>query len=499
LESFDDAALQALMTGLGGHCIETLTEAFAAADDDRPTLFIAYTIKGFGLPLQGHKDNHAGLMTTTQVEALRDSLGIPAGQEWDAFAGLSAADTDMLRDFLSRTPLWNAPPRRYDAAKVPVPERAAYPAFEAKPQATQAAFGRILLELAKSHPATAERLVTTSPDVTVSTNLGAFVNQRGLFRRAAMPDVFHEAKIPSTQKWASHLAGQHVELGIAEHNLFLNLAALGLTAELWGERLLPIGTVYDPFIARGLDALNYACYQDARFMLVATPSGLTLGPEGGAHQSIHTPLIGIGQPKLIYFEPAFVDELAEAMRWSFEHMQAEDGGSVYLRLTTRVIDQPARVDDAWRDDALEGAYWLTPPAADSELALVFCGAVAPEVLEAAAELAADYGQVGVLNVVSPGRLHRGWMQARRARWTGAGADRSHAERLLDALPRHAGLVTVIDGAPAALSWLGGVKGHRVSPLGVDSFGQVGDLPDLFAAYRLDAAAIVDASAELFLS
>jgi pyruvate dehydrogenase E1 component len=324
------------------------------------------------------------------------------------------------------------------------------------------------------------------------------VNQRGLFRRRETPDVFRQARIPSAQKWGGGAAGQHVELGIAEHNLFLNLAALGLAAPIWGERLLPVGTVYDPFIARGLDALNYACYQDARFMLVATPSGLTLGPEGGAHQSISTPLIGIGQPKLTYFEPAFVDELAEVMRWSFEHMQAPDGGSVYLRLTTRAIAQPERADDAWREDALSGAYWLKPPALGAEAAIAFCGAVAPEVLAAAVALADDIPGLGVLNVVSPGLLHRDWMAAQRARWRDGGARESHAGRLLSRLAPGAGLVTVIDGSPGALSWLGGVLGQRVAPLGLDAFGQVGDLPDLYAHYRLDVDAIVEACAGLFL-
>jgi pyruvate dehydrogenase E1 component len=499
LESFDDAGLHELMIGLGGHCMETLVEAFAAAaKDDTPTLFIAYTIKGFGLPLQGHKDNHAGLMTPSQVEALRETMGVPAGEEWAPFAGLSDEAAKELRAFIDGQPFAEKVERRHEARAIPVPARGDFPVPEGREQATQAAFGKILLELAKGDGELADRIVTTSPDVTVSTNLGGFVNQRGLFRRKESRDVFRDAKIPSPQKWAGGGAGQHVELGIAEHNLFLNLGALGLSAPLWGERLIPIGTVYDPFISRGLDALNYACYQDARFMLVATPSGLTLGPEGGAHQSIYTPLIGIGQPGLTYFEPAFVDELSEVMRWSFEHMQAEDGGSVYLRLTTRAIAQPERADDAWREDALKGAYWLRKPAAGGEAALVFCGAVAPEVLAAADELAEDLPGLGVLNVVSPGLLHRDWMAARRGRWTEGARRTSHAEALLGELAPTAGLVTVIDGSPATLSWLGGVKGMRVSSLGLDSFGQVGDLPDLYRRYRLDAEAIVDAAADLFL-
>ncbi|MBV8682888.1 MAG: transketolase [Caulobacteraceae bacterium] len=499
LEGYDDQALHELMVGLGGHCVETLIEAFdAAARDDTPTLFIAYTVKGFGLPLQGHKDNHAGLMTSSQVETLRQAMGVPQGEEWAPFGGLEPADARDLADFIASTPL--APPshRRLTAEPVSVPPRQAFPRPEGAEQSTQAAFGRILLDLARSKEPIADRIVTTSPDVTVSTNLGGFVNQRGLFRKLDSADVFRDARIPSPQRWAGGKAGQHIELGIAEHNLFLNLAALGLAAPHFGQRLLPIGTVYDPFISRGLDALNYACYQDARFMLVATPSGLTLGPEGGAHQSIYTPLIGMAQPGLTYFEPAFVDELAEVMRWSFEHMQAPGGGSVYLRLTTRAISQPARADDAWISDALRGAYWLTPPAEGARAAIVFCGAIAPEVLDAAAQLAEDVPGLGVLNVVSPGLLHREWMDARRARWQVGASAQSHAERLLSRLAAGAGLVTVIDGAPATLSWLGGVLGMATSALGVDAFGQVGDLPDLYRHYRLDADAIVEACAELFL-
>jgi pyruvate dehydrogenase E1 component len=322
------------------------------------------------------------------------------------------------------------------------------------------------------------------------------VNQRGLFRRQELPDVFRRSGIPSPQKWQGNPAGQHVELGIAEHNLFLMLAAAGLSAPLFGARLFPVGTVYDPFIARGLDALNYGCYQDARFLLVATPSGLTLGGEGGAHQSINPPLIAMGQPGLTHYEPAYADELALLMAESFRHMQADDGGSVYLRLSTRNLVQPERRDDGWKAGVLAGASWFVPPAGDSPLALVAMGAVMPEALEAHAALAEDVPGLGLLQVTSPAKLHRDWSAARAARWTGGAAQVSHIETLLAALPADAGLVTLLDGAPAALSWLGGVRGQRVSPLGTDRFGQTGTLPDLYREYRLDADAIVEAAAEL---
>jgi pyruvate dehydrogenase E1 component len=276
------------------------------------------------------------------------------------------------------------------------------------------------------------------------------------------------------------------------------LAALGLSAPTFGTRLLPIGTVYDPFIARGLDALNYGCYQNARFLLVATPSGVTLGPEGGAHQSINSPLIGMGQPGLTYFEPAFADELALTMRWAFEHMQAEDGGSVYLRLTTRAIEQVERTDDGWQEDALKGGYWLMRPAPGAEAAIVFTGAIAPEAIAAWHDLKDDIPGLGLLNVTSPDLLHRGWSARHAARWQGGDTSRAHVETLLRELSPTAGLVTIIDGSPSALSWLGGVRGQKVSALGLDRFGQTGDLPDLYRTYRLDSDAIADAAAELFL-
>ncbi|AMK26550.1 transketolase [Sphingobium sp. TKS] len=495
LDGYDDPALAALMTNLGGHCVETLLEAFAAADDETPTMFIAYTIKGFGLPLAGHKDNHSGMMNPPQIAVLRANLNIAEGQEWEPYGGLGDNVAAELKAFVGRSAFAATPPE-HQAEAVPVPARLPVP--EGEEQSTQSAFGRILMDLAKAGDPLGDRIVTTAPDVTQTTNLGGFVNRRGLFRRSELKDVFHAAKIPSAQKWSGHAAGQHIELGIAENNFFLMLAALGLSAPQFGTRLLPIGTVYDPFIARGLDALNYGCYQDARFLLVGTPSGLTLGAEGGAHQSINTPLIGMGQPDLDYFELAFADEVALMMRHAFEHMQKPDGSSVYLRLSTRSIPQVARTGGEWETDALKGGYWLRQPAPGSEAAIIFTGAIAPEALAAWDILSEDMPGLGLLNVTSPDLLHRGWSARRAARWTDKSVAPSHVEQLLSALAPGAGLITVIDGSPGALSWLGGVKGMRVSPLGIDRFGQTGDLPDLYRTYRLDADAIVEAAAELFL-
>ena len=495
LDSFDDDGLAALMTNLGGHCIESLMDAFDSADDERPTLFIAYTVKGYGLPLAGHKDNHSGMMNPAQIDQLRTTMGIEAGEEWAPFAGLGGNMAAKLKNFI-RSGVLAAKPAEPVADYIPVPARLAVPSGDV--QSTQAAFGHVLLDLAKSSEALADRIVTTAPDVTQTTNLGGFVNQRGLFRRSDVADLFREAKIPSAQKWAAHAAGQHIELGIAENNFFLLLTSLGLAAPHFGTRLIPVGTVYDPFIARGLDALNYGCYSDARFLLVGTPSGLTLGPEGGAHQSINTPLIGMGQPGLAYFEPAYADEVALFMRWAFEHLQMPDGSSVYLRLSTRQVPQVERANTDWEADALKGGYWLRRPAAGAEAAIAFTGAIAPEVLAAYDQLLDDIPGLGVLNVTSPDVLHREWSASKAARWTDKNAQRCQAEDLLSVLAPDAGIVTVIDGSPGALSWLGGVQGMRVSPLGTDRFGQTGDLRDLYAEYRLDSVAIIDAMAELFL-
>lgn len=495
LSTLDDPGLAALMTNLGGHCMESIIDAFEGADDDRPTLFIAYTVKGHGLPLAGHKDNHSGMMNTNQIHQFRDSLGISEGAEWDKWGGLGANVAARLQSFVDDSPIAR---KLREGVADPVAVPAVLAAPEGSEQSTQAAFGRILLDIAKSGEPLADRIVTTAPDVTQTTNLGAFVNQRGLFRRQELADVFQKAKIPSAQKWTQHAAGQHIELGIAENNFFLLLASLGLAAPHFGTRLLPVGTVYDPFISRGLDALNYGCYQDARFLLVGTPSGITLAGEGGAHQSINTPLIGMGQPNLDYFEPAYADEVALMMRHAFDHMQQPDGSSVYLRLSTRAIAQVQRDDSSWQDGALKGGYWLKPPRHNADAAIVFTGVVAPEALAAWEQLSEDMPGLGLLNVTSPDLLHRQWSAQRAARWTGKPLRESQAETLLSALAPTAGLITVLDGAPGALSWLGGVCGHRVSPLGIDRFGQTGDAPDLYETYRIDAAAIVDAAAELFL-
>ena len=503
VDGLSDDELGALMTNLGGHDIETVIDTLRAAeaDGDQPVCFIAYTIKGMGLPFAGHKDNHAGLMTKEQMQEFRAQMRIRPGHEWDRFEGLDVPEAELAA-FLEACPFaakLTPEGRRLTAPFVAVPAALPMPRVAGRKVSTQAGFGDILAEIGRGQGELkdlAEHILTTSPDVTVSTNLGPWVNRRGIFDRHTRNDVFRDAKLASAQRWGMSPKGQHIELGIAEQNLFLLLGAAGLAPGMTGARVLPIGTVYDPFVNRGLDALIYACYQDARFILVSTPSGLTLAPEGGQHQSVNTPLIGMAADRLASFEPAHVDELAILLRHAFSFMQRTEGSSVWLRLSTRAIEQPSRVLDP--EAVIAGAHWVVPPAEGARIALAYQGPVAPEALAAFAELAAEEPGAGLLAITSSDRLHAGWLAAMRARRGGDRRAAAYVEQVLAPLARGAALVTVLDGHPATHAWLGAVRGQRVVPLGPDRFGQSGDIPDLYRVYDIDADAILDACAQALL-
>tara|TARA_B100001123_G_C15236251_1_gene997227 strand:+ start:1 stop:1278 length:1278 start_codon:yes stop_codon:yes gene_type:complete len=414
------------------------------------------------------------------MEDFKTAHMIRDGYEWDISEGLDF-DNSIIEKFLNNAP-FNQRTSSVQVKKITVPS---FKVPSGKSLSTQEAFGRILNDLGREKNEFSDRIVTTTPDVTVTTNMAGWVNQRGLFHREELIDLFREEKVPSAFKWTMNPSGQHIELGIAENNLFLLLSVLGLSDRLFGTRLFPVSALYDPFISRGLDALNYACYQDARFLLVATPSGISLAPEGGAHQSVFTPLIGIGQPGLTSFEPAFADELTTIMEWSFEHMQKIDGGAVYLRLSTKNIDNSNRSNFAQKkNEIVSGAYWLKEPNPGSELAIVYSGAIAPEAILAHDQILEDIPGAGLLAITSPDLLYKDW-----------NSGGSRAESLLSLLAPDAALVTVLDGHPATLSWMGAVLNHTTTSLGVDQFGQSGNLPDLYREYKIDADAIIDGAAE----
>jgi pyruvate dehydrogenase E1 component len=496
LDNYSDEQLSALMANLGGHDMELLCEAFHNVQDDKPRCFVAYTVKGYGLPLAGHKDNHAGMITPDQMTQFQADNNISDGEQWLPHAALSYSEKELNAFFdvvpynQRKAPKALHPVLTIDEFKTPVGDKSS----------TQVAFGKVMSQIAASKAEFANRVVTTAPDVASSTNLSAWVNKRGVYHRIIKEDTFKDEQIPSTLKWLQSPKGQHIELGIAESNLFSLLSSLGQAEKHFGERLLPIGTVYDPFICRGLDALNYACYQDARFMLIGTPAGITLAPEGGAHQSFNTQLIGMAQPNLLSFEPAYSDEVACIMQWSLDHMQKPEGCSTYLRLSTRSIEQPQReLTPTLKDEIIQGAYWHQKPAENSALAIVYIGVIAPEAKQAFEQLLEEMPGAGLLAVTSADKLYADWQKAKTARQKGDKSARAHIENLLGQLADNAGLVTVVDGYPTTLTWLGGVLGHRVEGLGVTSFGQSGDSIDLYQHYRIDADAILDACASSCLN
>ncbi len=502
IDPMSDDELAALMTNLAGHDLGTLTRSFrGATKTDQPTVFLAYTIKGMGLPFAGHKDNHAGMMTPDQMEAFRGVMNIRTGHEWDRLEGL--AQPEAVARFIKETtyarPLTPAG-RRLAAGRVVVPDVLPQPKIAGRRMSTQGGFGEMLSEIGRAQGESAElsrHIVTMSPDVAVSTNLGPWINRRGIFDRHSREDVFRDGKLASAQRWGSNPEGQHIELGIAEQNLFLLLGAAGLSHDLNGARLLPIGTVYDPFVNRGHDALYYACYQDARFLLVSTPSGITLAPEGGQHQATNTPLLGIVQDRLASFEPAYCDELHILLRHALDWMQRPEGSAVWLRLSTQLLVQPARRLEA--TEVIKGAHWVVPPGPGARIIIAYQGAVAGEAEAAFALLRDDEPHAGLLSLTSPDRLYAGWRKAQNRRRNGDGTATSYIETILQTLSPRAKIVSVLDGHPAAHAWLGAVRGQQVMALGPDHFGQSGDIPDLYRVYQIDTQAIIEACAEALLN
>ena len=481
LDRRSDDELGCLMENLGGNCVETMAKEFAEINHNRPVCFLAYTIKGWGTPIAGHKDNHGGLMTLNQMQKWQSNMSIREGHEWDRLEAV--ADKASFQRWLDQVPFFQSKNRRFDDVIFRVPSLAL---DKSKSASTQASFGKILDTIARGDDEIVERIVTLSPDVSGTTSLGSWINRKKLFSRQPIRDAFKDAKIPSTAKWEFDSSGQHIELGIAEMNLFLALAAAGLSSSLFGKRLLPIGTVYDPFVCRGLDALNYACYQDSRFMIIGTPSGVTLAPEGGAHQSIVTPLIGMGQDGLTSFEPAFTDELSVIMEWGFSHMQLDDGGSVYLRLSTKPVEQPQReMTPELAADIIKGAYWLRKPGPNCELVIAYQGVIAQEAILAAGHLGEFRRDIGVLAITSADRIYAEFKtQSHNLNKT------SHIETLLADVPNYAKMLTVIDGHPATLTWLGGVRGNPTISHGVDHFGQTGQINDLYQHFAIDHESLV---------
>ena len=507
-----DDELAALVTDLAGHDLRSLLAAFAACDaeKDRPSVVFAYTVKGWGLPIAGNPRNHSALLTTTQVGEMRAQAGLAEDTEWDRFDPLTPAGQWVAarREHLAR------PPRRsalHHGAAVTVPDATGL--RTGRPLSTQEAFGRILVDLSRDE-GVAPYLVTAAPDVATSTNLAGFINRTKVFS----PDARRSWSEDAVLKWAEGPDGHHIELGISEMNLFLLLGQLGLAWDLSDQPLLPVGTVYDPFVLRGLDAFIYSVYSGARFVVAGTPSGVTLAPEGGAHQSTITPSVGLELPGVTFIEPAYATALdwllcgalqaiatanAAALGPTRDGTPVMEDGSYYFRLTTRGLDQQPfqaardRLGDAvLRRQVLAGAYRLVDagPPVDGAPAvhLAGSGAVMPEVLAAAAELGEEGIAAHVVDVTSADRLYRAWQRTLRQGVRTATVP-SIPGALRSVFGDRAPIVTVHDASSHTLSWLGSALGVPAVSLGVDGFGQSGAVSDLYRAHDLDPGSIVNAA------
>jgi pyruvate dehydrogenase E1 component len=451
----------------------------------------AYTIKAWGLPTQGHPANHSALLTAPQWEQLGHDLGADPADPWAPFDEHSA-EAALCRAAAARLDQPDITP----AAPPPVPTDLGRP--HSATASTQQAFGRVLVDLARDAPGVAARLVTVSPDVASSTNLGGWINKVGVWHHGDRIDWF--ADDPDVLvRWRESNHGQHIELGIAEGNLVGLLAELGATWSRTGQALLPIGTIYDAFVTRALEPWSFGMYAGGQSILVGTPSGVTLAPEGGAHQSIITPSVGLEQPGCVAWEPAFGQDLEWTLLHALGRLGRPDGGSAYFRLSTRPIDQalaavPSEVAEREqrRQDVLAGGYFLRrAPGVPPAVTLVGAGVVLPETLAAADELASVGVGADVVCLTSADLVYRA-LEARRGLRPG---DDGILDRLFPA-ERAAPIVTVLDGHPHTLSFLGGVHGRPTTGLGVSDFGRSGDVDDLYRAFGIDPATIVGAAWDL---
>lgn len=440
------------------------------------------------MPIAGDPLNHSALLSSEQIAALATELGVDPEDPWAGFP-VGSVDAELCQ----RRAKELFPPVAFSPVSIDVPHELGddYPGV----MSTQSAFGRILNSLPRRQPNIAARVVTVSPDVSVSTNLGGWINKVGVWSDADQPDPFLNLG-PRLIRWERSAKGQHIELGISETNLLMMLGQLGLAAEMTGEPLLPIGTLYDPFVARALDAYIYSVYSGGRFILVGTPSGVTLAPEGGAHQSIITPNIGLALPNVVYYEPCFGLELEWILLAAMQRLHAGPKSlSAYIRLSTAPVDQtllPTDDRERLRRDVLFGAYTLLDRSHEAGYSpgrnvvdIWATGIMVPEAVRASTQLLHEGVYANVVNCVSPDLIYHAWQAA-------VHSIIEHAHPSLPALTARGPVITVIDGHPSALAWVGSMLGVRSWPLGVTRFGESCTLDEIYAACRIDWQSIARA-------
>ncbi|WP_135451739.1 pyruvate dehydrogenase [Mycobacterium sp. DL99] len=490
IRDLDENTLLAAIRNLGGHDLGALRAAYAQIDDTRPTVIIAYTIKGHRLPTQGHPQNHSSLLTVEQYEQFATELGMDPTSPWQRFAtdGAPGALCATTAERLQREPvtLSTPPAVPVDTGRTP-----------SGTSSTQAALGRVLLDLSRQAPDAAKRVVTVSPDVSSTTNLAGWLNKVGVWSPNERRNWFDDD--PETiMHWRERPTGQHMELGIAETNLVGLIGELGATWSRWGEPLFPIGVVYDPFVERALEPWSYGIYAGGQSILVGTPSGVSLAAEGGAHQSIKTPSIGLEQPGCISYEPAFAIDVEWTLLSCIGLLGRPDGSSSYVRLSTRPVDQTlasvpddAAARERRRKQVVAGAYILRRADGIPQVTVVGMGAMITESLRAADRLTDQGIDTDVICVTSPGLLFDA-LQARR------GLSESPSWILDQVFPadRAAPMVTVLDGHPHTLAFLTGINNVAGAALGVSRFGQVGSLDDVYRYHGIDTDSIVSAALDL---
>lgn len=489
IADLDDAVLTESIRNLGGHDMAALRDAYSRIDDTRPTVIIAYTVKGFGLPTQGHPQNHSSLLTVDEYAALAKTLGTDPANPWAGFPEESASGQlcaeAAVRLHRDPVPVTGPPAIPVDIGRTPKGTAT-----------TQAALGRVLIDLTREAPDAAARVVTVSPDVSSTTNLGGWVNKVGVWSSSERRDWFEDDS-ETIMHWREKPTGQHMELGIAETNLVGLMGELGATWSRWGQPLFPIGVMYDPFVERALEPWSYGIYAGGQSILVGTPSGVTLAAEGGAHQSIKTPSIGLEQPGCITYEPAFAIDVEWTLLASIGRLGRPDGTSAYLRLSTRPVDQsladvPAdpAARERRRQQVVAGGYALVRHDG-ATVTIAAMGALMTEALTAAERLEQIGIIADVLCITSPGQLYRA-LQARQGRGDG---DPWILDQLLPA-DRATPMVTVLDGHPHTLAFLATVNRVASTSLGVSNFGQVGSLDEVYKYHHIDTDSIVGAALDV---
>jgi pyruvate dehydrogenase E1 component len=498
VDRWNDKELLDIFQNLGGHDFAVLRNAFSEADRaGQPSVVFAYTLKGWRLPVVGDPQNHSVVLSQNDMDQVRDTLGVGEDEIWSGFdserpEGQFCIETGRRLRSISR------PKASSDKMGVPPSLGHTY----RNTMSTQQAFGQILTDIAWGLPAVADRIVTVSPDVASSTNLGGWINRVGVWsqkEREHLPDD----GVARTLRWDESPQGQHIELGISENNLFMLLGQLGLAYEMSGEMVFPIGTLYDPFVCRALEACLYNTYVGSHFMVTGTPSGITLSREGGAHQSVITPSIGIELPDITFYEPCFVQELEWIVLHGLEQIRLRKG-SFYLRLTTRRIDQrllqvpeDASQREHLRKQVLEGAYRLIDRSMEPEyqpgenvVNIFASGVMIPEAVEASHLVRKEGVFANVINVTSSDILFRRFQESVSGAMAGHSGPATGPEHMLSPSERTIPVVTVLDGHPHTLAWIGSALGARAFPLGVSQFGQSGARDDLYMEHQIDVNSIM---------